>query len=64
MGARTRTTLDSARAKELAANRPAASQRRDVDYAALARRRWDLARGTKIREAYLKAKGGQNGTHS
>lgn len=37
MGTRTRTTLDSARAKELAANRPAASMVRKVDYRALGR---------------------------
>lgn len=51
MGTRTKTTLDSARAKELAANRPASSQVRKVDYRELARLRW----------AKEKAKGGQNG---
>lgn len=47
MGTRTRTTLDSARAKELAANRPAASQRRTVDYSAIARSRWDRDRAER-----------------
>lgn len=48
MGTRTKTTLDSARAKELAANRPASSQRRNVDYRALALKRWEKARARKL----------------
>lgn len=60
MGTRTRTTLDSARAKELAANRPAASQRRQIDYSALARLRWAKAGDHAVRIDSIRVKANGN----